>query len=314
MLKKIAISTISSFLLLLFSCGETKNINIDYLADTSRIKNDLSTITKTDQSRNYLNISTLNSVADYIFQEFSKTCDTVYFQTFMVDDKEYKNVIGVQGIEKKERLVLGAHYDVAENQEGADDNASGVVGILELSRLLSKEELKYRIDFVAFTLEEPPFFRTKQMGSYIHANSLYDEGAKIKGMICLEMIGFFNDRPNSQEYPLGFLKLFYGNRGDFITVVQKFGNGKFGRQFDRLMIDQQLVNTKSFKSPAWLPGVDFSDHLNYWKFGYSAVMVTNTAFYRNKNYHQVTDKMETLDLKRMGLVIDEVHLAVKQLE
>jgi hypothetical protein len=113
---------------------------------------------------------------------------------------------------------------------------------------------------------------------------------------------------------LGFLKHFYGNKGDYITVVQKFGNGKFGRQVKRLMKNQRLIRTKSFRASAKLPGVDFSDHQNYWKYGYNAVMITNTAFYRNKNYHKPTDTMETLDLKRMALVIDEVYLTLKKLK
>ncbi len=131
-------------------------------------------------------------------------------------------------------------------------------------------------------------------------------------MICLEMIGYFDDNKNTQNYPMGFLKLIYGTRGDYITVVQKFGGGKFGRKVNRGMKNLGLIKTKSFKSPANLPGVDFSDHLNYWKYDYNAVMITNTAFYRNKNYHEPTDKMATLDLNRMSLVIDEVYLTLRQ--
>lgn len=311
-MKRISIVNIIVFGFLLSSCRVT-SIHERY-SDTTRIKNDLTIITKTEKSRNYKNIETLNSVAQYILNELSKSCDTVYFQTFLVNGLEYKNVIGSIGRNRKEKIVIGAHYDVAGEQEGADDNASGVVGVLELARLLAKEQLKYQIEFVAYSLEEPPFFGGKEMGSYIHAKSIFDKGENIKGMICLEMIGYFNDKPKSQNYPVGFLKLFYGDKGDYITVVQKFGNGEFGRQVKQLMKSQGLINTKSFKGPASLQGVDFSDHRNYWKFNYSAVMITNTAFYRNNNYHENTDKMETLDINRMGLVIDELYLTVKQIE
>lgn len=283
-------------------------------ADTTRIKQDLKTITKTSKSRSYINLDILNQVADYIFKELSKTCDTVYYQTYLVNGNEYKNVIGSIGTKNKERIVVGAHYDVAGDQEGADDNASGIVGVLELSRMLSKQNLNYRIDFVAFTLEEPPFFRSKNMGSYVHAKSLFDNGIELKGMICLEMIGYFNDNPRSQNFPLGLFKLFYGNKGDFITVVQKPDNGKFGKQVKKLMKKEGIIKTKSFTSPAFLPGVDFSDHRNYWKFGYSAVMITNTAFFRNQNYHQTSDKLETLDIRRMALVIDEVCETIKKIK
>ncbi len=282
-------------------------------SDTTRLKNDLMVITQTAKPRNHLNIKTLDYVAEYIFNELSINCDTVYYQKYSINGMEYKNVIGVTGLDKKEKLVIGAHYDVAGNQDGADDNASGVVGLLELSRLVSKEDLHYQIEFVAYTLEEPPYFRTDSMGSHVHAKSLYTNNEKLKGMICLEMIGYFNENKHSQDYPIGFLKFFYGNRGDYITVVQKFGNGRFGRLVKRKMKKQDLIKTKSFRAPAKLPGIDFSDHLNYWRYGYDAVMITNTAFYRNKNYHKPADKLETLDIKQMGLVIDEVFLTLSSL-
>jgi len=133
-------------------------------------------------------------------------------------------------------------------------------------------------------------------------------------MICLETIGYFNDKPKSQNYPLGFLKWIYGEKGDFITVVQKYWNGKFGNDVMRLMQKENLLPTKSFKGTVLLPGVDFSDHRNYWKYGYSALMITNTAFYRNKNYHEKTDKIETLDFKRLALTVDELYLALKQIK
>ena len=302
-------------LVILFSFSSCKvEKNIPGYSDTVRLKNDLQVITKTEKPRNHRNIQVLNFVANYIFNELSKNCDTVYYQEYRVNGLEYKNVIGVIGLHKKDKIVIGAHYDVAGNQEGADDNASGVTGLLELSRLFSKEKLGFQIEFVAYTLEEPPYFRTDHMGSHVHAKSLYDSNVEIMGMICLEMIGYFDDSKNSQGYPIGVLKLLYGSRGDYITVVQKFGNGRFGRQVSRGMKKQNVIRTKSFKAPAKLPGVDFSDHLNYWRYDYSAVMITNTAFYRNKNYHQATDKMETLDLHRMGLVIDEVYLTLKGLK
>lgn len=314
MLRNLTLILIVFLVLSHTSCARKISVTHNVLTDTVRIENDLKVITKTAKSRNYKNIETLNFVADYIYNELSKNCDTVYFQTYNVDGVEYKNVIGSIGIDKPERIIVGAHYDVAGNQEGADDNASGVTGVLELSRLLSKESLKYQIDFVAYSLEELPFFRTKYMGSNVHAKMLFEKQQKVKGMICLEMIGYYNDEPKSQSYPIGLLKLFYGDKGDYITVVQKFGNGKFGRQVKKLMKNQKLIKTKSFSAPAKLPGIDFSDHQNYWKYGYSAVMITNTAFYRNENYHKPTDTMETLDLKRMALVIDQVFLTIKELK
>ena len=214
--------------------SQDRTKNTLQFADTVRVLNDLVKITNTQKPRNYKNIITLDSVADYIKSELIKICDTTAFQNYKVENKTYKNVIGSIGTENKERIIIGAHYDVYGNHTGADDNASGVAGILELARLLSKEKLNYRIDFVAYTLEEPPFFRTEQMGSAIHANYLYKNKISVKGMICLEMIGYYNSKPNSQEYPIPGMSLIYGNKADYITVVQHKNSGEFGDEFNQL--------------------------------------------------------------------------------
>lgn len=274
--------------------------------DTLSVKAHLSHIIDTKKPRNYMHMESLNFVANYIYSDFEKYADTVYFQPYVIEGVEYKNVICVFGSKNTETIVVGAHYDVCGNQDGADDNASGVVGLLELAKLLKGENLNYRIEIVAYTLEEPPYFRTEAMGSYIHAKSLAGNKTDVYGMFCLEMIGYFDDAKKSQDYPLGFLSMFYGNRGNYITLVNKFSKGKFSRKFNRNFKNQKLVKTKKFVAPAKLPGIDFSDHLNYWMFGYSALMITDTAFYRNKNYHQNTDTLETLDLLRMSKVIESV--------
>lgn len=103
---------------------------------------------------------------------------------------------------------------------------------------------------------------------------------------------------------MGLLKLIYGSRGNYITLVKKYGAGKFVRRFSNAFRHTKFIRTKKFAGPKFLPGVDFSDHLNYWKFGYSALMITDTSFYRNKNYHESTDTLETLDLQRMANVVN----------
>ncbi|UII20525.1 M28 family peptidase [Fulvivirga ligni] len=278
--------------------------------DTLSIKTHLNKIINTERPRSYRNIESLNYVADYIFNDFNKYADTVYYQPYHVNNQEYKNVVCVFGNKNAKTVVIGAHYDVCGSQDGADDNASGVVGLLELAKLLKGQKLNYRIEIVAYTLEEPPFFRTENMGSFIHAKSLYEEQVDVYGMVSLETIGYFDDSKRSQDYPIGILSLIYGNKGNYITLVNKFSKGKFCRKFNKQFKSMGLVRTKKFTAPAKLPGIDFSDHLNYWAFDYSALMITDTAFYRNKNYHQNTDTIETLDLARMSKVIDAVYQAL----
>ncbi len=283
-------------------------------ADTSIIRGHLQSIIETEKPRNHLNVDVLDQVAEYIYQEFSKYADTSYYQTYIVDGKKYKNVICVFGSQNDQTIVVGAHYDVCEEQDGADDNASGVVGLLELARLLKSKELSHRIEIVAYTLEEPPHFRTENMGSYVHAKSMIENDVTIYGMVCLEMIGYFDTNRGSQEYPVRPLALIYGKKGDYITLVRKFRKGKFTRKFSGEYKRTKRIKTKKFTGPANLPGVDFSDHLNYWKYGISAVMITDTAFYRNKNYHQMTDTIETLDLNRMSKVINALAESINSIQ
>lgn len=313
-MKKLYYSLLFLLILINCSCCNSQKSEHTLICDTVRIKTDMDSIIKTNGYRNYNNPEVLNKVADYIYRQFSLVADSVSFQTYTFNNTQYKNIICSINTDKKERIVIGAHYDVCGNQDGADDNASGVAGLLELARLMKNEKFDYRIDFVAYTLEEPPFFGTDNMGSNVHAKYLFDNKIPVKGMVCLEMIGYFTDKPDSQDYPLGLLSWFYGKTGDYITVVNKFGGGDFGNDIRRKMQKVDLIKTKSFKGPASLTGVDFSDHRNYWRYDYSAVMITNTAFYRNKNYHEQTDTIETLDFKRMGLTIDELFLALKLLK
>lgn len=277
-------------------------------SDTAVIRDHLRILTKTKGYRTYNDTATLNKTARYIADVFGMYADTVYFQSYIVNGAEYKNVIASFGIEHRKTIIAGAHYDVCGKQEGADDNATGITGLLELARMLKGKTINQRINLVAYTLEEPPFFRTHYMGSSIHAESIVKED--INGMICLEMIGYFSDAKHSQDYPAGILKLFYGSKGNYITLVKKPGAGKFVRKFNRAFRRTRSIRTKVFTGPAYLPGIDFSDHQNYWKRNISALMITDTAFYRNKNYHESTDTMETLDVKRMARVIDATLAAL----
>lgn len=279
-------------------------------SDTVIIRDHLRFLTKAPVARNYQHPERLDSVAHYLSGIFSRYADTVFFQEYSVGTSTYRNVIASFGTVHTDRTIVGAHYDVCGEQEGADDNASGTAGLLELARLLDTAALSQRIDLVAFTLEEPPFFRTQYMGSYVHAQSLVHDSVKVNGMICLEMIGYFRDARKTQEYPIGLLKLFYGSRGNYITLVNTFFPGKFARTFTGRFKKNSKVKTRKFKGPKKLTGIDFSDHLNYWAAGFSAVMITDTAFYRNASYHQTSDTMEQLDLVRMAQVIDAVFKAL----
>ncbi len=291
---------------------QDKYIKSLLLADKDRMYNDVEFLTTLQPARNYKNLVSLNAAADYIQAEFEKLDCKVSIQEYQAEGRMYKNVIASFGPEDAERLIVGAHYDVCGDQPGADDNASAVTGLLETARILDsqKPDLDYRIDFVAYSLEEPPFFRTKFMGSAVHARSLKEANVKVKGMICLEMLGYYSDEEDSQEFPIGAMKLFYPSKGNFIAVIGKLGQGKIVRKIKRNMAKISKVPVYSINAPASMPGIDFSDHQNYWKEGYKAAMICNTAFYRNKNYHELSDTIETLDFDRMRQVVMGIYWAV----
>ena len=279
-------------------------------ADTLLLQQHVTRLTGTAKARNHQNLTELNQAADYIKAEFARLNGHTREQAYAVDGDTFRNIIFTAGPANAPRLVIGAHYDVCGNQPGADDNASGVAGLLELARLLQNHTLPFLIEFVAYTLEEPPYFRTTHMGSYVHAESLAKQKAEVIGMVSLEMIGYFKDDKGTQQYPIAPMKAFYGTKGNYIAVVQRFGNGRFGRSFLRDFNRAANLPVKSLKAPAAIPGVDFSDHLNYWHFGFSALMITDTSFYRNKNYHQPTDTVHTLNFARMADVVNGVYKTI----
>jgi len=284
----------------------------DIPVNQNRLRRDVMVLTSIQPPRYYKNIDSLNRIADYIYKEFKKLSCHTTIQPFTINGDEYKNIICSFGINKEERIVVGAHYDVFGPFPGADDNASGVAGLLELARLLNeqKPDMTRRIDLVAYSLEEPPFFRTSYMGSSIHARSLSKSSSKVTLMICLESIGYFSDKPNSQHFPLPFLRWFYPDRGNFIVVVGKWGQSKPVKKVRALMSQVSAIYVDSIVAPSFLPGIDLSDHLNYWKYGYDAVMITDSAFYRNPHYHQLSDTIETLNFNAMAEVIRGVYWTV----
>jgi hypothetical protein len=278
------------------------------------IRAQLDTIVNREGFRFYKDTATLSAVGLYIENEFKKHTENVYRQNFNIRDRNYFNVVGLIGDTTKPRIVVGAHYDVCQPLPGADDNGTGVVGLLQVMEQLKDDTSgRFCFEIVAYTLEEPPFFGSDQMGSFVHAESLNKRNVDVYGMVSVEMIGYFSDAKKSQDYPLGILKLFYGGVGDYITIVRKMNKGPFARKFSGKYKRSDLIRTKKFTGPKSLTGIDFSDHRNYWHFGYDAIMLTDTAFYRNKNYHQSTDTVDTIDFERMAAVIDGILTTLRSM-
>lgn len=259
-------------------------------ADASRLRRDVVTLTA-------------HRDPDWIASELRKTSAVVTEQVFHARGATYRNIVASFGPETAEVLVVGAHYDAFGGLPGADDNASGTAGLLELARLLGKETLTSSVVLVAYANEEPPFFGSEQMGSAIHAASI--EQRRVTGMICLEMIGYFHGKQRWDSWVLG---LMYPNRADFIGVTGGWADRKLARRVKRAMQAAGGVDVLSFSGPREI--LDASDHRNYWSRGWTAVMITDTAYLRNPNYHTRRDTAETLDYATMAKVVDGVLNAV----
>jgi Zn-dependent M28 family amino/carboxypeptidase len=254
----------------------------------------------------------LDEVAAYIRTEFARYSTRVIDQPYTVHRASYRNVIASFGPESGERIVVGAHYDTDDAFPGADDNASGVAGLLELGRLLARADLPLRVDLVAYTLEEPPYFASPYMGSAVHAAGLKQAGVPLRLMISLEMIGYFSDVEGSQEFPVSAMGWLYPRTGNFITVAGAVGEGLLVRRIKSAMRAASDLPVYSLNVPSTTLGVDLSDQRNYWALGYDAVMISDTAFFRNKNYHTADDTAEKLDYARMAKVVDGVDAVIVQ--
>ena len=275
-------------------------------AEPERLETHVGFLASIQPSRSWNNPAALTLAADYVREEFEKTGCDIREHTFTIRDVVYRNIICASGPEDAPRVVIGAHYDVAgDNNPGADDNASGVAGVLEIARLLGaqKPPLDHRVELVAFTLEEVMSSR----GSLEYAEFLWKNEIVVDLMVSVEMIGYFSDEPGSQKFPLSFLNLFYPREGNFIGVVGRAFDRQVVSRVKKLMTLGDKVPVYSINAPKFIPAIELSDHKNFWAVGYPAVMVTDTAFLRNPNYHRPTDAADTLDYERMAIVVDGLY-------
>jgi hypothetical protein len=291
----------------------TSNAPSRLTLQNSRLKAHVVKLSKDYFPRSYQNTKNLDLCAEYIMSHFKAAGADTASQEFTVLGKKYQNVIGFFGDKNAERIVIGAHYDARANTPGADDNASGVAGLIELAYLIGETKFTVGIEVVAYSLEEPPFFGTPDMGSAHHAKWLHDQNVRVTCMIALEMIGYFSSEPGSQLYPVPVLKIFYPNKGNFIAIVGRMDQRKIVRTIKDFMKGATDLPVYSINAPLMVTGVDFSDHRNYWPYGWDAVMITDTAFYRNLEYHKPGDTAERLNYELMGKTVIQVFEAIKGL-
>lgn len=202
-----------------------------------------------------------------------------------------------------ECIIVGAHYDSVFDCPAANDNGSGVAALLEISRLLHSEQLKRAVRFVAFTNEEPPFFRTEHMGSHKYAQLCHENDDKVAAMISLETLGFYTDEPNTQQFPHAILRLLYPTTGNFVSFVSNLQSQNLLNKSIAAFRKTTEFPSEGVALPAIVPGVDFSDHRAFWQLGYPAIMITDTAHLRYPHYHEAEDTPDKIDYEKLALVV-----------
>jgi Zn-dependent M28 family amino/carboxypeptidase len=209
-------------------------------------------------------------------------------------------------------LVIGAHYDTAGNLPGANDNASGVAATLELARQFASVKPHRKIRWLFFANEEPPFFQTPAMGSYVYARQCRDRKENITAMLSLETIGYYTDKPGSQTYPIG-IHPGYPDRGNFLGFVGDFKSALLLRTALKAFRASVSLAAQGLAAPALIAGVSWSDHWSFWQFGYKALMLTDTAPFRYPYYHTAQDTPDKLDYARFTEAVRGIGAVIEKL-
>lgn len=210
-------------------------------------------------------------------------------------------------------VIVGAHYDSVHGAPGANDNGSGVAALIELARALRHWTPTRTWRFVLFVNEEPPFFRTGEMGSQVHARGAHSRNERIVAMFSLETIGYYSDKAGSQRYPFG-LGLFYPDRGNFLAFVSNLSSRGLLQQTMEAFRSQATFPSEGIAAPAFIPGVDWSDQRSFWERGYRALMVTDTALYRYPYYHTLQDTPDKVDYDRLARVTRALERTFRTLD
>lgn len=264
--------------------------------------------------RNLAHYEALAQAQRYVAAEFVRYGWTPEEEAFQVDGKTAINVVcEVRGTTAPgEIVIIGAHYDSALGTPGANDNASGVAALLEIAGVLARKKPARTLRFVAFVNEELPYFQGEGMGSLEHARRAKGRGDDVVAMISLETIGYYLDRPKSQLYPAPFGR-FYPDTGNFVAFVSDLRSRPLLSRALGAFRRHAAFPSEGVASPAYIPGIAWSDQWAFWKVGYPGIMVTDTAPFRYPHYHQPTDTPDKIDYDRLARVVEGLVKMVEEL-
>lgn len=263
--------------------------------------------------RDVANYWNLEKAKIYICEQFESYGYKVRFEHYVAGGREISNIIAVREGKKRpdEIVVVGAHYDSYDGP-GADDNASGVAGILELARLFKGHAPDCTIKFIAFDSEEKPHFGTESMGSRVYAKGAKESNKNITAVIIFDSIGYYSEAPRSQKYP-PFLKLFYPRKGNFVKIVSDFSSSVLAGEVKTYFKKHSDFPIRSVVGFRCFYGINLSDHGSFWKEGYRAIHVTDTAVFRNPTYHKMNDTWDTLDYESMSQVVRGFYFVLRKI-
>ena len=281
---------------------------------TQRLRTHVEQLAGEIGERNVFHPTALQAAASYIEHEWERQGYAVRRLGYDVSGVRCLNleIARSGGARQREILLIGAHYDTVIGSPGANDNASGVSALLEISRLFASIEPALTVRFVAFVNEEPPFFTSHQQGSMVYAEAARGRGDDIRLMASIETIGWYSSEAGSQSYPPLF-NLFYPDRADFIGIVSNFRSRAAMRRLAagfRANSDFPLETAATF---SLVPGVSWSDHRSFWRQGYRAVMITDTAFYRYGHYHAPSDTPDKLAYPQLARITSGLFAAFSEL-
>jgi len=264
--------------------------------------------------RNMWHYPQLNSAADFIEDSLSRAGLQTRRDSYDMHGQACHNIEAEIPGARREILLIGAHYDSVFGSPGANDNGTGVAATLALARRFAGRKPEHTLRFVAFVNEEPPYFLSDEMGSFIYAGRCKAHGEKISAMISLETIGYFSDAPHSQTYPSPGLGLFYPNVGNFIGFVSNVHSRALLRRVVALFRKHARIPSEGAALPSFIPGVSWSDQWSFWRYGYPGIMVTDTAPFRYPHYHSSSDTPDKLDYDRFTLVVSGMEKVIEDLD
>jgi Zn-dependent M28 family amino/carboxypeptidase len=281
---------------------------------SANLKNHVEMLAGAIGERNLIHYKSLQEGALYLEKSLTANGYQVSSQNYVAEGRAVRNLVTeIPGASRpSEIVVVGAHYDTVFECPGADDNTSGTAALLELARLLKPTHPARTVRFVTFVNEEPPYFQTANMGSWVYAKKAHAAHDNIVAALSLETVGMYSDVPESQHYPSGF-GLLYPSPGNFIAFVANVASRGLVRETIRSFRRTTGFPSQGSAVPGWIAGVGWSDHWSFWQEGYPAVMVTDTAVFRNPNYHQPSDTPDTLDYDRMARVVRGLATVVTDL-